>query len=124
MKLLPIIFVDDNTDLANALELSLREEGFQVLTAASGDKAIDFCREGVVADIAVVDLKVPGMDGPTTIAAMRAQRPELKVIAVSGKELSPYLARLADLGVRYSVPNPFPLAALAIHEAAALRKAA
>jgi DNA-binding NarL/FixJ family response regulator len=78
------------------------------MTASNCDEAVKICandREG--ATFAIVDLKMPGLDGPATIAALMKQSPRLKVISVSGQMLSPYFARLADLGVRYFLSKPF-----------------
>ena len=107
-----ILFVDDNADLASACQLSLREQGFAVMTASSGIEAVALCKEEAKAQVAIVDLKMPGLDGLETMAELRKQIPKLRIIAVSGQQLSPYFARLADLGVRHFVPKPFSLDAL------------
>jgi DNA-binding NtrC family response regulator len=107
-----ILFVDDNSALASAYQLSLGERGFRVLTAASCDEALDLCRDVEGASLALVDLKMPGIDGPGTIAALRERRPELKIIAMSGQRLVPYFGRLSDLGVRVFLAKPFSIEAL------------
>jgi CheY-like chemotaxis protein len=107
-----ILFVDDNSDLASAYQLSLGERGFHVLTASTGDEALDLCVQSRDASLAIVDLKMPGMDGPQTIAALRERRPELKIIAMSAQPLVPYFSRLSDLGVRIFLSKPFSIEAL------------
>lgn len=107
-----ILFIDDNSALASAYQLSLGERGFHVLTAANGDEAVDLCAQAQDASLAIVDLKMPGMDGPQTIAALRRRRPGLKIIAMSAQPLVPYFGRLSDLGVRIFLSKPFSIEAL------------
>lgn len=107
-----ILFVDDNEAVSSAYQLSLGERGFRVLTAGSCDEALDLCDHADRASVAVVDLKMPGVDGPGTIAALRIRRPELKIIAMSGQGLVPYFSRLSDLGVRIFLSKPFSIEAL------------
>ena len=108
MKTTNVLIVDDNASLAAAFELLLSGQGFHVTTARSGNEAIKVFR-GCQMDraFAIVDLKMPDWDGPTTIKALQENSPDLLVIAVSGQMLSPYFARLADLGVRHFLPKPF-----------------
>lgn len=107
-----ILFVDDNSALADAYQASLGERGFRVLTAANCDEALDLCAGSDGASLAIVDLKMPGIDGPGTIAALRERRPEMKIIAMSGQGLVPYFGRLSDLGVRVFLSKPFSVEAL------------
>ncbi len=105
-----ILIVDDNESLRDAFELMLSEHGFRVITARSGRKAIESLAEaGNPPAVAIVDLRMPDLDGPATIEALRDQHPGLRVIAVSGQMLSPYFGRLAELGVRHFLPKPFLL---------------
>ncbi len=106
----PILFVDDNVSLVAAVEPLLEGYGFRVLKACSGDEAMMVCdRATDRVAVAIVDLKMPGMDGPATINALKKQFPLLKVISISGNVLSPYFSRLVDLGVRHFLPKPFSI---------------
>lgn len=107
-----ILFIDDNAALAAAYQLSLGDLGLRVITASSGAEAITVCNKPGETSLAIVDLKMPGMDGPTTIEALHQQQPGMKVIAISGQLLGPYFGRLADLGVRHFLCKPFSLEAL------------
>src|SRR5439155_22078919 len=101
-----ILFVDDNAALASVYEISLGDHGFRVTTAGSGNEAVNLCLH-CDAFVAIVDLRMPGMDGPETIAALKTHQPKLKIIAISGQGLVPYFSRLASLGVRHFLPKPF-----------------
>lgn len=107
-----ILFVDDNSDLASAFRLSLVERGFHVMTAGSCEEARELCATSEGAALAIVDLKMPGADGPETIAALRECKPDMKIIAMSGQRLVPYFSRLSDLGVRVFLAKPFSVEAL------------
>src|SRR3546814_9752823 len=64
---------------------ALRNKGYKVLEARSGDMALqvlDAAPERV--DVVVTDVVMPRMDGPTLIGKLREQRPEIKIICISG----------------------------------------
>ena len=108
-----ILIVDDNEGLRSAYELMFEGLGYKVLLASDGKEAINLGLDQMgVAPVAIVDLKMPGLDGPTTIAALKAQSPELKFISISAQMLGPYFGRLADLGVRHFVSKPFSISEL------------
>ncbi len=108
-----ILIVDDNNALLSAFQMTLAEQGFQVLAAHSGREATALCanREHGVA-IAIVDLRMPEWDGPATIEALHQCDSEIKVIAVSGQMLGPYFGRLSELGVRHFLAKPFSVDSL------------
>src|SRR5579862_3365916 len=104
---IPVLLVDDNSCLVDAYRLLLADLGFRVISASSGDEAVKLCAcDANAAALAIVDLKMPGLDGPATIAALKTLTPQLKVISVSGQMLSPFFGRLADLGVRHFLSKP------------------
>jgi two-component system, cell cycle sensor histidine kinase and response regulator CckA len=103
-----VLLVDDNADLVDTCEMMLVERGFRVLKTGNGREAVELCernQSGVA--LAIVDLKLPGLDGPATIEALIGRSPGIKVVSVSGETLSPYFGRLASLGVRHFLPKPF-----------------
>lgn len=58
-----ILLVDDEKDITTLLEEALRQEGFQsVRTASGGREAVDICRK-MNADVIVLDVMLPDMDG-------------------------------------------------------------
>lgn len=57
-----ILFIEDDEKLRSVLSISLRQEGYSVDEAASGEDGLDtFDRNG--ADVVLVDLRLPGIDG-------------------------------------------------------------
>ena len=66
-----ILLVDDERDITNLLEEVLRREGFQtILTAPSGERAVELCRTDKP-DAIVLDIMLPGIDGIETCKQIR-----------------------------------------------------
>lgn len=68
----PILIVDDDPTLREALGRILRAEGHEVLEAASGDEAVVAARRERPA-LMVVDYAMPGMDGEMVLDALRSE---------------------------------------------------
>ena len=66
MKLAKILFVDDETVYAENMAKLLNNRGYRVVTANSGDQALDRLEEEEF-DVIVLDLKMPGLDGIGTL---------------------------------------------------------
>src|SRR4051812_7815386 len=58
--------------------------GYDVVTADSGAAAVALIADGRSVDVVVADLMMPGMDGTEMIRRLRAERPHLKVLFVTG----------------------------------------
>jgi len=80
-----ILLVDDEPTIIEGVGTLLREEDFEVSTAASGEEAIGMF-DAFEPDIVVLDVGLPGIDGPETCRRLRATRPSLPVIFSSGHE--------------------------------------
>jgi len=81
-----ILLVDDEEGFVQALARRLKKRGLTVYTAFSGKQALE-----VVADtgperldVVVLDVKMPGMDGSETLAAIKAKHPLLEVVMLTG----------------------------------------
>jgi len=80
-----ILVVDDEEMLRKFLSVALIKLGHVVLTAENGEAAVKLCAEpGRGIDLALVDLVMPGLSGPETIAQMHSHRPNLPAILSSG----------------------------------------
>lgn len=78
-----VLLIDDEGTLLDYLSRRLVHEGFSVVTADSGEKALEAAR-GQVFDVAVVDLKMPGMDGVETQRRLKEIQPFLQCIVLTG----------------------------------------
>src|SRR4051794_37746057 len=58
-----VLLVEDNDATREAVSLILESDGYQVMTAANGRKALDRLRGGARPDLILLDLMMPVMDG-------------------------------------------------------------
>ena len=79
---LEVLVVDDDAALRRSLARILAARGFQVATAEGGDAALAHIARHEP-DVALVDLKMPGMDGLELLRRMKATRPEVAVIMMT-----------------------------------------
>jgi len=77
-----VLIADDETTIRETLADVLRETGYHVTTAADGLQAIDCIENGNV-DIALLDIRMPGMDGMEVLARTREISPDTLVIMVT-----------------------------------------
>jgi len=107
----PLILVaDDQAGVRRLLQEVFREVGFRVALAANGQEAITLAAAEVPA-LALVDVKMPIMDGLETLKALRNLDPRLPVImmtAVGDGRVSQLLAH----GARGCMGKPFDVFAL------------
>ena len=83
-----ILLVDDEEMIRDIGARFLGPKGYQVLTAASGEQALEIfkARVGEI-PLVLMDYSMPGMGGGRCLEEMRRLAPELKVIVISGYEL-------------------------------------
>jgi CheY-like chemotaxis protein len=109
-----LLLVDDDTDLREALADILADEGFEVVQAEDGAAALDLLRSGVAADLILLDLMMPVMDGYDFLSVYDGDRSRPLVpifIVTAGSE--PDVARLGARPVfRKPIDLPRLLAAL------------
>jgi len=77
-----VLITDDEQQIRRILSVMLRERGFEVAEAESGERAVEMDRE-FRADVALLDINMPGMDGLATLRALLEQNPELDCIMMT-----------------------------------------
>ncbi len=102
-----VLVVDDEAFILEAAQATLEDAGYRVLTAASGQDALDVCaaHPGEVAAV-ITDLVMPEMSGLATIRALRSAYPHLPIIAASGVADGQAQDAL-DAGARRFLSKPF-----------------
>ncbi|KPP97358.1 response regulator [Marinobacter sp. HL-58] len=104
-----ILYVEDDADIRAVAELALETVGgFSLKTCSSGQEALD---EGpdFGPDLVLLDVMMPGMDGPSTLRAMQAN-PVLKsvpVVFMTAKVQTEEVAFYRELGAVEVIPKPF-----------------
>jgi two-component system response regulator ChvI len=66
-----IVLVDDDDSFRESLGLNLVDEGFDVLSFASGEPALDYFQRGGGADVILLDWRMPGMNGLEVLRRLR-----------------------------------------------------
>jgi len=80
-----VLVVDDDPFLLALLRTVLERHGFEVHAAASGEQAIDLYRRNHdTLSLALLDVCMPGLDGPHTLAELRRIDPSLRACFMSG----------------------------------------
>jgi DNA-binding NtrC family response regulator len=92
-----VLVVDDAEPHARSLAAALEASGVKATAVYDGPSALTAIRDGGV-DVCVVDLVMPGMDGAAVLAEVRKLRPDVPVIAFSGKTVAELMARVASGG--------------------------
>jgi CheY-like chemotaxis protein len=109
-----ILLVDDEEAILSLAAEFLGHLGYRVLTASSGEQALDIYRQqsGQI-DLLILDLGMPGMGGLTCLRRLRDMGAKVKVIVASGYLAEADEQQLADLGVLEFVAKPYRLDVLA-----------
>lgn len=102
------LLVEDNENESRLLASYLRCREFDVSVANEGSEAINYLETHEKPDVVLLDMQMPGMDGPTTVRNIRQRREleGLKVIAVSGGDPLDYGVELGPQGVDCWFPKP------------------
>jgi len=103
-----ILVVEDEAAIRLMIAEALREEGFGVVEASSGDEALTVLESGTRVNLVFTDVRMPGkLDGLALVGRLRVTRPELK-LAVGSAYVPEWPApNLVDLfiGKPYDVPR-------------------
>ncbi len=104
-----LLYVDDDADIREIVEMSLSlDGGLKVLTSDGGERALLKMRVEQP-DLVVLDVMMPGMDGPTLLRRMRSD-PELAripVIFMTAKARTNEVGRLRELSAIGVIAKPF-----------------
>jgi DNA-binding NtrC family response regulator len=79
----PILIIDDDADICDSLTRVFRQQGYEVLTAASGEEAIVIASEKTCR-MAFIDVKLPNIDGLETLLRLREINPDLLPVMMTG----------------------------------------
>jgi two-component system, cell cycle sensor histidine kinase and response regulator CckA len=79
-----VLVVDDEAPIREMERRILQHGGYRVLEAAGGADAIAMLRDGPALDLVIADLDMPEMSGEDMVRRVHAERPNLKVLYVTG----------------------------------------
>jgi len=118
-----VVLIADEPDIAEAISYQLEKAGLQVRVARTGEEGLEAVRKG--ADLVLLDLNLPGMDGLDVCRLIRRQQTtaHVPIIIVSARADEVDRVLGLEMGADDSVVKPFSLKELAARAKVALRRA-
>ena len=104
-----ILLVDDETDIRSVYTELLGDLGCRVLSEPDGRSALAFIKQGAGIDLVITDYMMPGMNGLKFIKSLRAMRPSVPVIMITGFTSIENYLKSKSLGVFEYVEKPIRL---------------
>ncbi len=109
-----VMLVEDEDAVRMFGARALRNKGYNVIEAPSGEDALEILNGGEqTIDIVITDVIMPGMDGPALFRHVREKYPDMKVIFISGYTEDSFRKRLDVTENIHFLPKPFSLQQLA-----------
>ena len=103
-----ILIIDDDDQLRRSFERLLKEEGYEVLTAPSGEAGIEKV-ESDRPDLVVLDMRLPGINGLETFQAIHRLEPKLPVIIMTAFGTTETAIEATKMGAFDYVLKPFDI---------------
>jgi two-component system KDP operon response regulator KdpE len=116
-----VLLIDDEPAIRRALVLPLRELGFQVSEAESGEAGLQMLRTEVY-DAALLDVNMPGIGGLETLKRIRQLAMRLPVLMLTVRDEEEDKVKALDLGADDYVTKPFSTTELIARIRAAVRR--
>jgi len=101
-----VAIVDDDSAFANYLRTFLSLRGYDTRSYSRGDEMIASVKQGDPPDIVLLDVMMPGMNGIETLRALKAAKPDLQAIMLSGREHASTIVEAVRLGAADYVVKP------------------
>jgi CheY-like chemotaxis protein len=101
-----ILIVDDEEVLRDVLDAVLRREGFDVVSASTGEEALSLL-DGEEIDLVILDIMLPGISGIDTLRSMRISNPHLPVIIITAFSSIDGAIEAMKHGAYHYIPKPF-----------------
>ncbi len=101
-----VLIVEDDEVFLRPLRRALELEGFDVLTASSGEEALDLLKREDV-ELALTDQRLPGMDGVQVVRQLKAEHPEIGVVMMTAYGTIGAAVEATRLGAEDYLVKPF-----------------
>ena len=109
-----VLLVEDEDPVRLFSARALRNKGYRVIEAKSGESALEIIAGGTEhIDLMITDVVMPRMDGPALVRQVRDLHPQMKVIFISGYTEDSFRQRLDSDSELHFLPKPFSLRQLA-----------
>jgi DNA-binding NtrC family response regulator len=101
-----LLLVDDEAKFLKSIAGRLELQDFDVTTATNGNEAITRAEEGLF-DVAVVDLKMPGMDGEQVLKVLKKRHNYIEIIILTGHATLDAAVKCSKLGAFQFLEKPY-----------------
>ncbi len=101
-----ILVIDDEATIQSLFREVLRELGHRVMTAGTGPDGLELVKQWDF-DLIFLDLKMPGIDGAELLRLIKAIKPQLPVVIITGYPDSEIMARALAQGPFAVMKKPF-----------------
>jgi two-component system response regulator AtoC len=101
-----VAIVDDDSAFASYLRTFLSLRGYETRSYSRGDELLAAVKLGDPPDVVLLDVMMPGLNGLETLRALRAGKPELQVIMLSGRDQAATIVEAVRLGAADYVVKP------------------
>jgi two-component system nitrogen regulation response regulator NtrX len=108
-----VLIIDDEASIRQSLSGALKDEGFKVSSAASGQEGLEALRTGRP-DVVLLDIWMPGLDGLETLKQIKAEWSDQIVIMMSGHGNIETAVRATKLGAFDFIEKPLSLERLLV----------
>ncbi len=114
-----VLIVDDEANIRDAIALTLKREGFDVLVATTGHEAIDLARKHP--DVVLLDIMLPGIDGLEVLRRLRAEsNVPVLMLSAKGDEIDRVVG--LEIGADDYITKPFAMRELVARVRAIVRR--
>lgn len=105
---LRVLYIEDEADIRDVARFALEDEGFDLLFCASGNEALQKA-EDFRPDLILLDVMMPGMDGPTTLKHLHeiTGLENVPVIFLTAKVQPGEINDFIKMGAIDVIPKPF-----------------
>ncbi len=100
-----VLIVEDDILSLKFLNLLLKKNGFFVINAENGDKAIDLLNNNKI-DIVILDLQIPGLGGFEVIKSFKKNNRKIPIIVQSAGEVEQFKEKCINMGCDDYLPKP------------------
>ncbi len=104
-----LLYVDDEPDIRQIVQMALGlAPGLRIHTSDSGENALSLAR-ALRPDLVLLDVMMPGLDGPGTLTRMRSDPAlaQIPVVFMTAKAMPQEVARFRGLGAAGVIAKPF-----------------
>ena len=105
-KKIKILIVDDEEDFLKSISERLGMRDFDVTTATDGKRAVKVAKKGKF-DVAILDMKMPGMDGMELLQILKKKHKFLEVIILTGHGAIDSAVEATKLGAYSYLEKPY-----------------